>query len=118
MTNKLTCIECPKGCVLSIDVEDGRVVRVSGHKCPKGQTYAASEIENPVRVLTSTVLAQGLSLKMVPVRTDRPIPKARVLAAMAEVKRIRVDKPLKAGAVVVKGFLGLEANLIATREVF
>ena len=90
MIKKLTCIECPKGCSLSIDIENCRVVKVGGNECPKAERYAMQEIENPMRILTSAVLAEGLSLKMVPVRTDKPMPKGRLAEAMEEVKKIRL----------------------------
>jgi len=117
MIKKLTCIECPKGCTLSVDIENCRVVTVSGNECPKGEKYAHSEVENPMRILTSAVLTDGLSLKMLPVRTDKPIPKAKLLEAMSEIKKIRVSKPVKIGDVVKENLLGLSVNLIATREV-
>lgn len=115
MIKRLTCIECPKGCSLSIDIENCRVVKVGGNECPKGEKYAVQEIENPLRILTSAVLAQGLSLKMVPVRTDKPIPKKRLAEAMSEVKKIRLKSPVKSGAVIIKNFLDLGVNLLATR---
>lgn len=117
MKRKLTCIECPKGCMLLVDIENSRVVQVSGQECPKGEKYAVSEIENPLRILTSTVLAEGLSLKMVPVRTDKPIPKGVLSEAMREIKKLKVSEPVRVGDVIVENFLGLGVNLVATREV-
>lgn len=117
MIKNLTCIECPKSCALTVDIENCRVVKVEGGKCPKGEEYAVSEMENPMRVLTSTVLGEGLSLKMIPVRTDRPMPKAKLLEAMAEIKKIIVEKPVKAGDAIVSNFLGRGVNLIATRSI-
>ena len=117
MIKKLTCIECPKGCRLSVDIENGRVVKVAGNECPKGEKYAISEVENPTRILTSTVLGKGLELKMIPVRTDNSIPKSRIFEAMQEVKKIKVQKTLNAGDIIVKNFLGLDVNLISTRKV-
>ncbi len=38
MEKKLTCIECPLGCSLKIDVENSKVITISGNKCPKGKT--------------------------------------------------------------------------------
>jgi len=116
MIKKKTCIECPKGCKLAVDVQDGKVVKVSGNECPKGEKYAISEIENPARILTSSVLGQGLKIKMISVRTDKPIPKSRIFDAMGEVKKIRVTAPLKSGDIIVKDFLRLGADLIATRK--
>lgn len=116
MIKNLTCIECPRSCALAVDIENCRVVKVSGEKCPKGRDYAVSEVENPRRILTSTVRARGLNLKMVPVRTDRPIPKDRILEAAAEVRKIKLESPIKAGDVIVNNFLGLGVNMLATRD--
>lgn len=116
MTKKMTCIECPKGCLLSVDIENCKVANVKGAKCPKGQGYAISEVENPSRILTATVRADGLALKLVSVRTDKPIPKKDIFRAMAQISKIRVDKPVMSGDVLVGDFLGLGVKLVATRE--
>lgn len=102
---------------MSVDIENCRVSNVSGNECPKGETYAIAEVENPMRVLTATVAAQGLPLKMIPVRTDKPIPKAKIAEAMAEIRKLKVTKPVCAGEVIVPDFLGLGVNLIATRNI-
>lgn len=115
MIKKMICIECPKGCVLEVDT-DSKPIGIAGNLCPKGEKYAISEIENPVRVLTSSVLTEGMSLKMVPVRTDRPIPKKDLLRAMEEIKSIRLKKAVAVGDIVMKDLLGLGADLVATRE--
>jgi len=116
MINKLTCVECPVGCALSVTVENGKVIKVEGNKCPKGEQYAVDETENPVRVLTSTVLTEGMHLKMVSVRTDGPIPKGILFKAMEEVKKVRLDRPVKVGDIIIKDLLGSGVNLVATRE--
>jgi CxxC motif-containing protein len=117
MIRNITCIECPVGCSLRVDIENCRVVKVEGHKCPKGEKYAVSEVENPVRVLASSVLAQGLSVKMIPVKTDTPIPKERMMEAMAEIKKIRVNEPVGVGDTIKEDLLGLGVRLVVTRSV-
>ena|SRR3989338_8948179 len=121
MIRNLTCIECPKSCVLAVDIENCRVVKVEGEKCPKGKDYAVSEVENPRRVLTSTVVVgNGLkpfpTLKMLPVRTDKPIPKERILEAAGEIRKIKVERAVKSGEIITANILGLGVNLIATRD--
>ena len=116
MKKNLVCIECPKGCLLSVDIENCRVVKVEGNQCPKGEKYAASEVENPMRILTSAVLTEGLGLKMLPVRTSKPIPKTKISAAMEEIKRIRLKEPVKTGDIIIKDLLGTGVDLIATRR--
>ena len=116
MIKELICIECPQSCALTIELDNGQVVKVSGNKCPKGQVYAKSEIENPLRILTGTVLSQTLALKMLPVRTDKPIPKDKILEAALELKKLRVRNSLATGDIIVENFMGLGVNLIATRD--
>ncbi len=111
----LVCIECPRSCGLSADIENGKVKDVKGAKCPKGIGYAIAELENPARILTATVLNEGPGLKLVPVRTDKPIPKPDLLRAAEEIRKMRLTKPLKAGGVIADNFLGLGVKLIATR---
>lgn len=112
---KLICIECPNGCALSVEIEAKKVTKVDGNKCPKGEDYAKSEIENPVRILTTSVLAQGLPLKVISVRTNGPIAKSKLFDAMKKVKTLRITDPVNVGDVVAKNFLGLGVNLVATK---
>ena len=113
MNKELICIECPKGCRMLIDIEDGKVSKVSGNACPKGTEYATAEIQDPRRIFTSSVLCEGLNIRMLPVRTDKPIPKALLMQAMEKVKKIRVTKPVKTGDVIASDFFG--SNLICGR---
>lgn len=116
MTKNMVCIECPNSCSLSVDIEGGKIAKVRGARCPKGILYAASETENPTRIFTATVLADGLSLKLIPVRTNRPIPKNDLSRAMEEARKVRITRPVKAGDTVVDNFIGLNVGLIATRS--
>jgi CxxC motif-containing protein len=115
MIKTLICIECPKSCALSVEIENGKVKDASGAKCPKGIGYAIAELENPMRILTATVLGEGLGLKLVPVRTDKPIPKSEILRAAAELRKFKLAKPVKAGDTIVDNFLDLGVKLIASR---
>jgi CxxC motif-containing protein len=116
VTKRLVCIECPKGCAISVKTGKGVITAISGARCPKGLSYAAAEVENPVRILTSTVRSEGLSLRLVPVRTDRPVPKKDIGRAMKDIKKITVIRPVRPGDVLVQNLLGLGIRLIATRE--
>jgi CxxC motif-containing protein len=118
MTRELICIECPLGCKLSADIENNKVTATRGNKCPKGEAYLVSEVESPRRFFTATVLAENLEIKMVPVRTTVPILKSKIIEAAVEVKKVRVSKPVSVGEVIVKDFLGLGVDLVATRTVY
>jgi len=112
----ITCIECPQGCRLELDIEGGRVIKISGNKCNKGERYGKQEIENPLRTFTSTILCIGLDLKLLPVKTSSPIPKDKIVEAAKEVKKIKIEKPVSAGDIVKENFLGLGVALLATRS--
>lgn len=116
MNRLLTCIECPQGCRLAADTDGTRVISVAGHECPRGESYAKQEVEAPMRTLTATVLTRGLELRLLPVRTSKPIPKEKLLPAMEAVKLITLTSPVKTGSVIAGNFLGLGADLVATRE--
>jgi CxxC motif-containing protein len=112
----MICIECPKSCELSVDLEGCKVLSVKGAKCPKGLAYAAMEIETPSRIFTATVVSEGLSLKLVPVRTDRPIPKKDILKAAEDVRNMKLIKPVRVGDVIVRDFIIPGVKLLVTRD--
>ena len=116
MIRNITCIECPKGCKLTVETDGKYVISLSGNECMKGAAYAKQEIENPERILATTVLAEGLDLKIVPVRTSKPIPKDKIFSVMDEVRKVRVTNPVKVGDVVLGNVLGLGVDVVATRE--
>lgn len=116
MKRVITCISCPKGCRLEIEADGRAFVSVAGNKCPRGAEYARRETEAPARLLTTCVLTRGLDIKMLPVRTSGPIPLERLCEAAAAVRRLTVTTPVKAGAVVAAGFLGLGVDLLACRS--
>ena len=116
-TVRLTCIECPTGCEVTVLVEDGKAVSVEGYGCRRGRDYAIAEIECPVRILTTTVVGQGLSVRMVPVRTDKPIPRERLIEAIGAIREVTIDQPVRVGDVLISDLLGLGADVVATRDV-
>ncbi|OIO00163.1 MAG: hypothetical protein COX65_09840 [Elusimicrobia bacterium CG_4_10_14_0_2_um_filter_56_8] len=115
MKRFMTCIECPQGCRLEIETDGARMISAAGEKCERGPAYAKQEIEAPMRTLTTSVLTRGLELKMLAVRSSKPIPKGKLLEAMDAVKRITVTVPVRAGDIVVSDLLGLGADLVACR---
>jgi len=113
----LICIECPKGCAVTVMADDCHTLQVRGNACPRGEIYARAEVTNPLRLVTSTMRTKGLSLPLVPVRTEKPIPKAKVMEAIGYIRKQVLDKPVQAGESLNDNFLGLDVRLIATRSV-
>ena len=109
---EIICITCPKGCHLKVDEE---TFAVTGNSCPRGAVYGANELRNPVRVVTSTVIAEGPSRRL-PVKTDRPIPKGKMFEVMEEIAKVRITGPVKVGDVLIPNVAGTEGNVVATKN--
>ena len=45
----LICICCPLGCPLTVTLENGEVISVTGNTCPRGAAYGRREVTNPYR---------------------------------------------------------------------
>ena len=67
---ELTCIGCPMGCPLTVTMEAGEVISVTGNTCKRGDIYARKEVTNPTRIVTSTVRVTGGDADMVSVKTS------------------------------------------------
>jgi CxxC motif-containing protein len=110
---EMTCIVCPVGCRLMVEMADGKYV-VTGNGCRRGADYAVQEATNPMRTLTSLVKIAGGGEPLCPVKTSAPIPKAMIGAALDAVRAARADAPVKVGDVVIKNIAGTGADLVAT----
>lgn len=111
MEKKLTCVECPKGCEITVTLNGDKIENVQGNECPRGKKYAESEVVCPVRVLTSTVKCS--SGEMVSVKTDKPIKKSEIFDLMKIINGITVESPVKIGQIIFKDITD-GVNLIAT----
>ena len=115
MIRDLTCIVCPKGCQLKVELEGKNIISVSGYTCKRGLTYAETECTAPMRTLTTTAPVEGGGV--VPVKTDKPVPKELLFDCMKVVNSIQVSKDAKLGDIVIKNILGTDANIVTTRNV-
>ncbi|NLK88372.1 MAG: DUF1667 domain-containing protein [Clostridiaceae bacterium] len=111
----LTCIVCPIGCRISVETgDDGGIGKITGNSCKRGIAYAEAECTNPLRTITSTVRVEGSQIKVVPVKTDKPVPKALIMDCMKEINKLRVSPPVRSGDVIIEDLLKTGANVIAT----
>lgn len=112
MKRELTCIVCPIGCQLTATIENGTVTEVTGNTCPRGKQYAIDECTNPVRTITTT--ARTSNGRVIPVKTDRPIPKNLMFECMEKINRASVTLPAQIGDVVIENLLNTGANVVVT----
>ena len=112
---EIICVGCPLGCRVTLTVSpDFHIEHMVGNRCREGKIYAAAEFQNPVRIFTATVLAKGSNRHLVPVKTDRPVPKTLLKELMRAVAHISLEPPVEMGQEIVHDILGTGANLVAT----
>lgn len=111
---ELTCIVCPRGCLLKVEVgTDG--YSVTGNACPRGIPYAVREMTDPRRMVTSTARIEGAVHRRLPVKTSKGVPKGLVLRVCEEIGRIAVQAPVETGDVIIRDVLGTGVDVIASR---
>ncbi len=116
MERELTCIRCPIGCQLTVNV-DGEDVSVTGNTCPRGKEYGIKEVSNPTRTVTSSVRVYKGILPLVSVKTKTDIPKGKIFPVMEEIKKVQVKAPIHTGDVIISNVSGTGSDIVATRSV-
>lgn len=110
MEQQFVCIECPRGCALTVTT-DGKTVNVTGNFCPRGKKYAEAEVTCPRRVVTSSV--RGMSA-MIPVKTKGEVKKENIFAVMKRIRALRINRDVVLGEVLDPDIDGEGTPLIAT----
>jgi CxxC motif-containing protein len=118
MLKEFTCIVCPNGCHIDVELDDnGSIQSIKGAGCRGGQNYVQQEITDPRRTIASSVPVTGGELPLVSVRLNRPVPKARIQDVMAQIRRVSLTAPVHTGDIVIADVLGLGSDVIATKDI-
>jgi CxxC motif-containing protein len=104
-------------CEGQVTLVDDVVSKIEGFTCERGQKYAAQEVIAPERILTTTVRVEGGELPLLPVMSQRGLPKAKILACAKELTKCKVAAPVNAGDIVWPDILGLGVDIVATRDI-
>jgi len=112
----ITCINCPVGCRMTVNVENGQVVSITGNSCKRGMEYAAQESVAPRRMVTAVIPVQGRKMP-VSVKTRSPIPKAEIFHCMQAIQGLSLTAPVHMGDVVCPNVCGTGVDVIATKTV-
>ena len=113
MTNTVTCTICPNGCVIEVNYTTREDAVLTGHSCKRGISYAIDECFEPKHTFTSSVRISGSDRRMLPVRTNAPIPKSMLMQAADAVRAMTLTAPVKCGDVLEESFLGTDAKLVS-----
>jgi CxxC motif-containing protein len=113
---EIICIVCPTGCRIRVSGPDEEHLEIGGNECKRGEEYALKEINDPRRILITTVRIEQGSLARLPVRTNQEIPKKSIFPCMELIDGIRVQAPVEIGQVIIPDILGTGADLVASRS--
>ena len=117
MKKEIICTVCPRGCHIQVEGQDETILSVEGQGCKRGLEYASTEFAHPVRILTTTVKMAGVSHDLLPVRSDKPLPKEKLFDCMEIIRNLQVQLPVKRYDVVVADICGTGVNIVATKYV-
>ena len=112
---EFACIVCPQGCQLSVQRTENGTITVTGNTCARGASFAEAEMTHPMRSLTTTVATTLSETPVLPVRTDKEIPKEKIAAVMQTCGAFLLTHPVKCGDIVIENAGGTGCNMIATR---
>ena len=116
MKKDMTCVACPLGCQITVELEGDEVISVTGNTCKRGDAYARTEISNPVRSIHSTVKVANGEHPVVPCKTSGPIPKGAIFDVMKEINKVTVEAPVKIGDVFIADVCGTGVDIVATNN--
>jgi CxxC motif-containing protein len=115
--SEIICVVCPLACRVEVSIDDeGNVLKVTDNQCKEGKEYAISECKFPGRVLTTTVLTERSGCKLLPVRSNKLIPKNRLRECAHFLADVRVKPPVKIGQIIVTNIAGTGVDILSTDE--
>jgi len=109
------CVVCPIGCEIDVVHDGSKIISMEGNKCEKSEEFVSQELIEPMRILTTTVRIQGSRWPVIPVRTDKSVPKRLFPRLMRQLRHIKLQAPVNMLDVVVSDVLHTGASIIATR---
>jgi len=115
-TRKIICTSCPVGCELTVTFDDEKVIEVEGNACKLGIDYAEQEIFDPRRMVASTVKVKNGYHPLVPVYTEKPVPKPKIFDVLAEIRKVEVEAPVKINDIIIENVVGTGINVISSRD--
>lgn len=114
---ELICIGCPMGCPIVVEMEDEKVLSVTGNTCPRGESYARKEVTNPTRIVTTTVRVDGGKVPMINVKTEQDIPKDKIFECIAALRGVTVKAPVHIGDIILENVADTGVNIVAAGNV-
>src|SRR4030042_1650018 len=99
------CVVCPVGCEIDVVHDGSKIISMEGNKCEKSEEFVTQELIEPMRILTTTVRIQGARWPVIPVRSDKSVPKRLFPRIMRQLAHVKLEAPVNMLDVVVRDVL-------------
>lgn len=117
MRKKIICTTCPNGCEITADYTDRDDFTIEGNRCKRGYEFTLNECFEPKRMFTGSVRLKGASRKMLPLRSNAPVPKELLMDISESIRDMEVSTPISSHQVIVKDVLGTGVDLISSMTI-
>jgi CxxC motif-containing protein len=114
---KFICIRCPKGCEISTTLDGYTIKTIKGNVCKLGVDYVLHEIEDPRRIITTTVKVKNGNHSLVPVWTTDGIPKNKIFDLMSVLRNIELEAPVELNTLVLKNVFETGIDIVTSGRV-
>jgi CxxC motif-containing protein len=105
------------GCNMEVEFGDNGALSIKGNGCKRGAAYAKTECTNPVRTLTTTVRVENGKMPVLPVKSQKPLPKGMLFDCMKCINTAKAKAPVAIGDMIVENILGTGINIVAAGNV-
>lgn len=112
-TKQITCIRCPLGCQIQVDIAGKEVMSTRNNLCARGKQYAQDEVLRPTRMVTSLIPIKG-QIKPLSVKTALPIPKDAMQNVLDAIRNATPVLPIAIGDVILHDVCGTGVDVVAT----
>ena len=113
--SEIICVTCPKGCTLRVRHEGKEVLEVLDG-CKRGEEYAICELQDPRRMVASTVRVTDGLHPLVPVYTRKAFPKHLIPDLARALRQVEITAPVKINQVILPNALGTGIDVVASRD--
>ena len=116
MPEEVTCIMCPLGCSVEVQIDGQEVSVKKGCRCKEGMKFVKMEAIFPGRILTTTIRTDSPDFLLLPVRSNKEISKEQLVECVRKISEHFIRTPVVLGQTVVENILDLGVDIIACRS--
>ena len=117
MRKTIICTTCPNGCEITADYTNRDDFTIEGNRCKRGYEFTLNECFEPKRMFTGSVKLKGASRRMLPLRSNAPVPKELLMDISESIRDMEINAPVSSQQVIVKDVLGTGVDLISSMTV-